>query len=255
MLVKQYASESGHWYTPEGETAYTIIGKNGKERNTTLRDAKVYGYLPSVTTIIRAAASPGLEQWKQNQVLLAALTLPRNEGEAEADYLGRIIADSKEQGRKAAERGETIHGALEEHFSTGLHRIEYGDYVAGVVQALDKTFGEQNWLAEKSFACKEYGGKIDLHSEQVIIDFKTKEFTADNMPECYDEHYMQLAAYRVGLGYYNARCANVFVSVTEPGLVHIVEHTQEESRRGWFMFESLLRYWQFKSNYFPKGQE
>ena len=36
----KFTSESGHWYTQEGEPMYTIIGANGKERNTTLRDAK-----------------------------------------------------------------------------------------------------------------------------------------------------------------------------------------------------------------------
>ena len=38
----KFKSESGHWYTQEGEPMYTIIGANGKERNTTLRDAKVF---------------------------------------------------------------------------------------------------------------------------------------------------------------------------------------------------------------------
>ena len=33
----KFTSESGHWYTREGEPMYTIIGANGKERNTTLR--------------------------------------------------------------------------------------------------------------------------------------------------------------------------------------------------------------------------
>lgn len=35
-----YKAEAGHWYSKEGEPKYTIIGANGKERNTTLRDAK-----------------------------------------------------------------------------------------------------------------------------------------------------------------------------------------------------------------------
>jgi hypothetical protein len=34
------ASESNHWYTRDGIPQYTIVGKNGKERNTTLRDAR-----------------------------------------------------------------------------------------------------------------------------------------------------------------------------------------------------------------------
>ena len=43
----KFTSESGHWYTQEGDPMYTIIGANGKERNTTLRDAKKEKLVPS----------------------------------------------------------------------------------------------------------------------------------------------------------------------------------------------------------------
>ena len=57
----KFTSESGHWYTQEGEPMYTIIGANGKERNTTLRDAKKENLVPSVTTILGMIAKPSLE--------------------------------------------------------------------------------------------------------------------------------------------------------------------------------------------------
>ena len=40
LSAKKKPAESGHWYTQTGEPMYTVIGANGKERNTTLRDAK-----------------------------------------------------------------------------------------------------------------------------------------------------------------------------------------------------------------------
>ena len=43
----KFTSESGHWYSQDGEPMYTLIGANGKERNTTLRDAKSLGLVPS----------------------------------------------------------------------------------------------------------------------------------------------------------------------------------------------------------------
>ena len=248
-LVESYASQSGHWYKLDGTPAYTIIGKNGKERNTTLRDARTENLVPSVTTILKVAASPGLEVWKQNQLLMAALTLPRVDGEDEAEYIKRIIMDSKETASKAAERGTQIHGAIEQHYETGLHDIEYGDFVAGTVEAVAKSFGEQAWKAEKSFATESYGGKIDLHSDNVVLDFKTKDFDADNFPAAYDENLMQLAAYRDGLRLSKARCANVFVSRTVPGLVHVVEHSEESLQRAFKMFTHLLWYWQIKNNF------
>ena len=77
----KFKSESGHWYSQDGEPMYTIIGANGKERNTTLRDAKSLGLVPSVTTIIGTIAKPALENWKIDQALKSAINLDREEGE------------------------------------------------------------------------------------------------------------------------------------------------------------------------------
>jgi len=64
--MQEQKSESVHWYTKDGEPAYTIERADGKGfRNTTLRDAKKLGLLPSVTTILGVAAKPGLQNWLQ----------------------------------------------------------------------------------------------------------------------------------------------------------------------------------------------
>ena len=67
MLIKDQTSESGHWYDDQGNPAYEIIGANGKQRNTTLRDAKKLGLLPSVTTVLGVAAKPGLTDGNKNR--------------------------------------------------------------------------------------------------------------------------------------------------------------------------------------------
>jgi hypothetical protein len=242
-LKNSFASESQHWYQKDGTPAYTIVGKNGKERATTLRDARSLELVPSVTTILSVLAKPGLENWKQNQILMAALTMPRVEGETEQEYIARIIRDSKEQGMKAAEEGTRIHGAIEQHYLTGTHPVEYGTHVVAVVTAVEERFGPQEWIAEKSFATWYYGGKCDLASPEIVLDFKSKEFTEDDLPKPYDENVIQLAAYRWGLGYKSARCANVFISRNVPGLVHIVEHDEEEIKRGEELFELLCSLW------------
>jgi hypothetical protein len=243
MIVAR-ASESLHWYRRDGTPQYTVKAKDGSDRATTLRDARKLDLVPSVTTIIKCAASPGLEAWKIQQMMLAAMTLPRASDEAEDLYIQRVIADSKEQGRKAAERGTEIHAALEGYFETGVLTASHGDFQAAVEGAVIQSFGDRHWSTEKSFAhASGFGGKIDLHTtdnEGVVIDFKTKEFSKSNL--------MQLAAYRVGLNLPRARCANVFVSVTEPGLVKVFEWEPEDLDRGWKMFEALLKYWYAKSN-------
>ena len=77
--MSNYKSEAGHWYDHNGEPMYTIIGANGKERNTTLRDAKKEKLVPSVTTIIGIAAKPSLENWKITQALEGSLNVDNDD--------------------------------------------------------------------------------------------------------------------------------------------------------------------------------
>ena len=250
MIVR--ASESLHWYRRDGTPQYTVTSKSGEQRATTLRDARKMDLIPSVTTIMNCAAKPGLEAWKLNQMLLAALTLPKAPEESIDEYAQRVAKDSKEHARMAAERGTSIHTSLEKWFE-GVVIADHAEYQMGVAEEIKKHFGDFEWVTEKSFGhALGFGGKTDLHTRHgdgVVLDFKTKEFTSADMDKVvgYDEHVMQLAAYRVGLELPKARCANVFVSATEPGLVKIVEWQPNEIERGWAMFDALRQYWYAKS--------
>src|SRR5512139_2124965 len=115
-ILEERASQAGHWYTKDGKPAYTVIGKNGKERATTLRDAKKEGLVPSVTTILKEANKPALATWIQKQVLMAALTLTRNPEESDEAFINRIMEDSKQQAIKAAERGTQVHAYIQMGF-------------------------------------------------------------------------------------------------------------------------------------------
>lgn len=255
MKISTHASEGlTHWYSKSGEPAYEVRGANGNMRPATLRDARKLGLVPSVTGIIRCAAAPGLEIWKAQQVLHAALTLPLIPGEPEADYLARIMRDSKEQARVAATRGTAIHACLQafyQHEDWG----QYSEHVIGANNALNKHFGVAPWGAEQSFSHPMgFGGKVDLFCLGLLCDFKTKEFDEDSKLSTFDEHAMQLAAYREGLGMPQARCAIVYVSVTVPGLARVIEIPQAELANGWAMFQGLLQYWKAKNSYDPARQ-
>jgi hypothetical protein len=245
MIVKEKIQESGHWYTKDGSPAYTTIGKTG-ERPTTLRDARKLGLLPSVTTINGMLSKAGLDTWKQQQVLLAALTLPRQDGEAEQEWLARVMQDSKATGREAAERGTAIHAIIESYFEQ-VYMPEKPAYLDNIDKALNEAFGEQLWLSEKSFGHPlGFGGKCDLMaSSGFVVDFKTKETDLDKV-DVYFEHEMQLAAYREGLGVPTARCAIVFVN-GKTNQVKLIEVSQEKLQSGWECFEHLLRVYQIKN--------
>jgi hypothetical protein len=251
MIAKEpRASESNNWYTRDGVPMYTVEAAKGGQRNTTLRDARKLNLVPSVTTILNVAAKPGLTQWLQKQVLLAALTLPRMRDEPEDEFIARIIDDSKEQGRAAADAGTEIHASIQ-GFYEGQPVTRHQEHITGCTRAISDVFGLHGWIAERAFGHElGFGGKVDLHSPQgVVIDIKTKEFTDPAKVDAYDEHLMQLAAYRVGLGMPEARCANVFVSRSVPGLTRLVEWSQEDLARGWQMFVALLNFWQLKNQH------
>jgi hypothetical protein len=249
---------SNHWYDRHGNPCYTVIGKNGKERDTTLADARRLQLVPSVTTILDALNKPALSDWKVKQGIMAALTLPRLDGEDDERFISRVVNDSKQQAIQAAEEGNRIHAAIEAHYSGQLGWEDYALHVDAVIGLLYKTFPDiDDWVAEKSFASPlGYGGKVDLHSPStgIVVDFKTKDFgPGDKKKLAYDQHY-QLAAYQAGLmddmiGL--ERCANIFVSRTHPGHAEIYVWTKEQIDDGWRVFASALACWQAIKGYVP----
>jgi len=261
MIIKERQSESGHWYDREGNPAYSVKSKTGNLRPTTLRDARTLNLCPSVTTILSTMAKPGLDLWKQQNVLLAALTLPRQTGEPEQSWLERVMMDSKQTGRVAADRGTAIHAIIQSFFEGELIP-ETLPMCRPVEEAIKGHFGELLLLPELSFANPlGYGGKADLVAKArhdwdgVCIDIKTKETEDISKAEIYPEHGMQLAAYRQGFNMPKARCANVFVGykmvngVTQFTGVKVVEHEPEDLDRYWLMFTKLLEFWQLKNNH------
>lgn len=248
------AAESTHYYDRDGAPAYEVKGANGKMRPTTIRDARKLGLYPSVTTVSRCAAAPALEIWKQKQVLMAALTLPRVAGESAETLMDRIMQDSQEQSRRAADLGTRIHAAVQGHYEGKPPVEEHWPHVCGTKDMIAANCGEHPWIAEASFVHPlGFGGKCDLHAPAWVIDFKTKEFTAEDAPtlKTWDEHAMQLAAYRQGLQVPGAECAIVYVSTIEPGLCRLIRIDEPELEKGWDMFRGLLNYWQAKNAYWP----
>ena len=250
MIIQDKQQTSQHWYTKEGTPAYTTIGKTG-ERATTLRDARKEGLLPSVTTIINLMSKPALSSWLQQQVLLAALTLPRESNEPEQEWLKRVMSDSKATGREAAERGTAIHNIIQGYFEQ-MYLPEKPPYLDAIDSTLKSAFGDQAWLSEKSFGHHlGYGGKCDLMAKPMngqgfVVDFKTKDTDLDKV-DIYFEHELQLAAYREGLNLPNARCAILFVN-GKTNQVKLVEIEEPQLQKSWECFQHLLRVYQIKNN-------
>jgi hypothetical protein len=248
------ATEQGHYYDArDGSPRYTVPKKDGKgERATTIRDAKLHGWVPSVTTITKVMAAPGLENWKQDQILHAALTLPRIAGETEQDFAKRVKADAKAQGIAAAARGTALHGSIEQHIHGKTVPPEHFAHVNKVEIELEKVgIDLKCGKAEHSFAHPAgYGGKVDAHGDGWVVDFKTKDKIDPDKTLAWDEHVIQLAMYAHGLGIVAPRCLNVFVGIDDCAVV-IVEHNCVAIERGLRMGLLCLSLWQEQKDYRP----
>lgn len=258
-----HAAESTHYYDRSGNPAYEQPNKsNGGMRPTTVRDARIHKLVPSVTEILKAQDKWALNEWKVDQGILAALTLPRREDETEADWLARVKQDSRAEARDAADRGNDIHASIGRYYEAAMNAWpepaghvpgpNMYRHVKGAVLCVRDAAPGVRWISERSFAHPiGYGGKSDLSAPGWVVDFKGKDFGPEDLPnlKTWDEHAQQLAAYAAGLNMPDARCAIVYFSRTTPGLSYFLEVPETDLRRGWQMFTALLAYWKAKNRY------
>lgn len=244
---------SQHWYDAvTGSPRYTTIGKNGKERNTTLRDAKANPgtLVPSVSTINGQLSKDGLNTWLQSEAIKAASENLRGLQEEEKDYVARILDLAKQKSQEAMTRGTLIHDFIEAFYNQE-YMPDMPAYVRKVDEAITTHFGAQLWIPEQSLVNQEgYGGKCDLYAKPkhdfngIVIDFKTTEKSPGDLTP-YLEHTLQLAAYREVLAP-AARCANVYINGTT-NEVAIYEHSEQDIRDGYEMFLALLKIYKLKT--------
>lgn len=257
--------DSAHWYFYDGQPCYEVLKSDySGYRNTTLRDAKKLNLVPSVTSIMKVLYRPALERWKMEQTVLAAMTLPKIEGERDYEFANRIIEDSRTEGMAAADFGTHIHSLIEWYIKSAYlgNLDEDFDFLPD-----DKHYlrGWKNWadevgfipeLVEISFASLLYGfgGKIDcigtVEGRRCVIDWKTqKTKTSDLLHEkdgselkFYPEWRPQLAAYWKGMGWSNVKdLCSVAISSTEPG---VVQHQfWDDPEDGWEEFSAMKRIW------------
>lgn len=248
-----HAAESAHWYDPRTVTpVYEVPNAKGdKLIKPDVRHARKLGLVPGVTGIISMIARPALENWKIEQAMWAALTLPRGLMESDKEFMNRVLEDGRRQAEEAAEAGTKIHAAIQSFYSGEAYDETLRPYVQGVVKTIGSRSG---WETEKTCAHPlGFATKADLCSPNWVIDFKSKEFSDIESLKLYDNHYMQLAATRAALGgdYEAARCAIVWVSRDNPGLCHITDAPEDQLTRGWQMFQAAHRLWCLQRKYEP----
>lgn len=240
-------TDGGHWYDRSGKPCYQQRTKKGGVRATDLRDGRKLGLVPSVTTVLSVIAKDALTKWKVEQGIWSALTTTRRPGESDDDFIARVLRDSQQQAKDAADEGTRIHDAIECSFKGDPYPAKYLPHVEAVHAKLEEIYpGVTDWAAERSFAHPSgFGGKVDLSSQStgIVTDHKGKDgdFT-DGKRLAYDQHW-QLAAYNRGLLLPPSECLNLFVSRTHPGKVAAHVWTKNEIDDGWAVFEGALELW------------
>lgn len=150
--------------------------------------------LPSVTTILKVLAAPGLEFWKIKTAVTAALQDPTLSVE---EAMSSIYAKRD----KAGNEGSDAHRIIEQMAVQGDQGISYKGKVGGYIDAYRKFVSDvphKVLASEMVVYSKKYGyaGQLDaiieLPGRKVLVDFKTSNTIVP-------EHHAQVAAYREAL--------------------------------------------------------
>ena len=269
MIIVPRESAS-HWYFPDGTPLHDVPRADGKgERPTSLRDARKLGLFPSVTNVLGVISNPGLAAWKQEQAILAALTLPRHEDEPLDDFARRVVTDMASEVKSAADRGSAVHAAIEGYAQGGwlpedkeIARLfeparQWFDAEVIQVHSVEIAAGNPEWG---------YAGRVDLvatlrsSGRPTVIDFKTQKTRRDKAgnfkPLLHDTWPLQLEAYRQALicrdkGLADAAIASVVIGSTEPVPV-VVKVWDDADKAGFFRaFLAARDLWVWQKNYCP----
>jgi hypothetical protein len=237
-----------HWYKADGSPFHKVPYKDkkreGELRDVTLSDAKKHDAWRSVTTIIDLVNKPHLNAWSKNQVIYAIHNNPRMSHETDLEHEARLVKAADKYRDESSEWGSQIHDAI--HLSAMGQPVEFmfQPYVQAVRAALArKGFTLEDAQTEISFCCsKGFGGTIDLlYRPMAILDIKTKKKPFEKGQKlAYDNHCMQLAAYRWAACTPEADCYNVFVDID----AEVRLHKWEEKDLQWNLkrFRHLLAY-------------
>lgn len=247
---------SGHYYDTDGNPKYFVEKKAGGLRPTTIADARKNGWLPSPTTILKMLDKPALTEWHKRNAIMAALTTPRIDGEADDAFAERVLrVDAESISDAAKDLGTQVHDAIEKTLNGESQNLT--EQIAACVNAtMDacKQFG-RIIFTERVLVGKGYAGRTDAAFESdyvvTIVDFKTTG--AKELPKkSYNEHRYQLASYAKAFGFTGNKriqTANIYISTVRQGEVSVC--INEDWEADFEAFDLTRKLWCIVNNYQP----
>lgn len=250
---------ASHWYYRDGSPCHQVPMKTkpGEFRPTNVSDARKMDLLPSVTNIIGILDKPELTAWKQEQAVLAALTLPRNPMEGDDDFAIRVVADAEAQVGDAAARGQKIHAAIETYLLFG--KIECDKSVEELFMPFVEWARENilhTEMCEDSIVGAGYAGRLDFKGDlagigKCVADFKSRKSCKDKFLT-YLSDDLQLSAYReTQHDKKELKRVSIFIDTTAPRAPVTHVWPMEENEKSYDAFMSAFSVWKYIKNYAP----
>lgn len=218
---------STHFYQCKGEKAEP-------KHEATLREARKEYLYPSITTIDKAEfVNEFLNQWKMNELVIAAsenFKMPHEEPE---DYANRIYNLSLEKSRTAAAFGTELHDAIE-HYPQMPLDPKLGEFLKPFGAWYDDFFSERISQEKIVFdhalgvaGRTDFIGRTKKGGYKCVVDWKSQNVKKDKkgrkVPAFYDSWLRQLAFYSICEGKNDGtfpdafpECISVVVDSNEP---------------------------------------
>ena len=268
IIRAQFSRESGRWYDRTGHLVLQVPSAKGDKQVTPdKRHAKKFGLLPSVGSVNRQAAKPGLQTWRDRQIIAAALSLPQGDTPDDIWHdpnarAALVLADAQQQVEQAAERGKDWHGVIESSLLgkwPAEGTVEFGT-ARYVKMWLGAEMGDGHTIViERALVGDSYAGTPDIIAESadlsktLLADIKTVNddsplLTGKDKP--HEEWAWQLGAYWRASTADPEHCWEVIVGRTS-GAVRLHHWTAAEINKGWQAFKCLLDLWCIRNDYNP----
>ena len=252
--------QAGHWYSEKGESAHVIIGANGRERNTTVADARKLGLYPSVTSILSILDKPQLTSWKIEQAIMSSLTLPKEEDETLETYARRVVKDSKESTTKAAEHGTKMHTEMENILlGRAVSRDEtLAPYIKTFKEWADSNVEKTYWC-EKALVGAGYAGRCDAYVKlkgvgDAIVDLKNRKVNPKYEP-FYDTDCAQIFAYLSASENPKAAGVSIVLASNDSSKIMTKVWDEDELYQAGIAFCAMQKVWAWVKGYTPPGMK
>lgn len=258
------SDKASHWYTRKGDAVHEVDKSSSGDgtRPTNVSDARKLDLLPSVTNILGVLDKPQLNEWKQEQAVLASLTLPRLPGESLDDFAKRVVKDAQEHSKQAADIGTKIHKACEDYIKTGSQDDpEMTKYVDALISWMED-YGVTIVESEKRIVGPDYAGTADIlamiDGERVLIDIKSQDVKVKELkrgiepaPVFYEDWSYQLEAYAMASDHRQDKIGNLIIDRRKPSQFYYKIWTPDERTAAWEAFKAAKIIWKIKKRYDP----